>query len=349
MTVFWPTLRPSSVRESPPLTAKSDLCPDNLVRHEYLRQEGLAGQSRLSGNPSIALDLDHHTRGPAIDSRGIGGAHCQETRIGSRYGLGSNDFHPNETIGTGYQAGCHSKSGDSCESSPEIMKTVELLPFVNQDLAAAPRRTCMGWKTRIRRPCTNNQQPRIGGGALIGGTGLEWPTTPQGIPLTLLMSIPAGFITEHSGLLLPIDRLISVFSFYSKGDYFLDYISYHGDPAELEMLKKGYTQVVSHPVGEELRQGSEIPAMLIEIDQSRIDHIDSYQGSKIGGGAGFLQNESLILAHHRFVLQVYGGDFPRPYRDVLYLSDAVGYLFIDERLSSSSICSSTGMFFVQVT
>ena len=47
-----------------------------LIRHEVLVQNGLAQKStRLSGNPSIALDLDHHTRGPLKDSSGIGGAH----------------------------------------------------------------------------------------------------------------------------------------------------------------------------------------------------------------------------------------------------------------------------------
>ncbi len=44
-----------------------------LLRYEYLKQQGLANTSRLSGNPSIALDLDHHTRGPLKDTRGIGG------------------------------------------------------------------------------------------------------------------------------------------------------------------------------------------------------------------------------------------------------------------------------------
>jgi len=46
-----------------------------LIRHEFLKQSGLAGDSRLSGNPSIALDLDHHTRGPLKDTRSIGGVH----------------------------------------------------------------------------------------------------------------------------------------------------------------------------------------------------------------------------------------------------------------------------------
>lgn len=35
-------------------------------------QQNLAEKGvRLSGNPSIALDLDHHTRGPLKDTRGL--------------------------------------------------------------------------------------------------------------------------------------------------------------------------------------------------------------------------------------------------------------------------------------
>ncbi|WP_242688240.1 hypothetical protein [Photorhabdus stackebrandtii] len=63
-----------------------------LLRHEYLRQQGLAETSRLSGNPSIALDLDHHTRGPQKDTRGIGGAHWYENQIRANEGLRKNDF-----------------------------------------------------------------------------------------------------------------------------------------------------------------------------------------------------------------------------------------------------------------
>ncbi|WP_147460351.1 RHS repeat domain-containing protein, partial [Pseudomonas syringae] len=64
-----------------------------LLRHEYLVQQNLAEKStRLPGNPSIALDLDHHTRGPMKDTRGIGGAHWHEAQIRESQGLGRNEF-----------------------------------------------------------------------------------------------------------------------------------------------------------------------------------------------------------------------------------------------------------------
>ena len=56
-------------------------------------QQNLAEKGvRLSGNPSIALDLDHHTRGPLKDTRGIGGTHWHETQIRESQGLGRNEF-----------------------------------------------------------------------------------------------------------------------------------------------------------------------------------------------------------------------------------------------------------------
>jgi hypothetical protein len=64
-----------------------------LLRHEYLVQQNLAEKRiRLAGNPSIALDLDHHTRGPLKDARGIGGAHWHESQIRESQGLSRNEF-----------------------------------------------------------------------------------------------------------------------------------------------------------------------------------------------------------------------------------------------------------------
>ena len=66
-----------------------------LIRHEALVQSGYTTKNnRLSQNPAIALDLDHHTRGPAKDTRGIGGTHYHEAEIRrSHYGLGRNQMH----------------------------------------------------------------------------------------------------------------------------------------------------------------------------------------------------------------------------------------------------------------
>jgi len=62
-----------------------------LIRHEFLRKQGITSQ-RHPDNPSIALDLDHHTRGPKKDTRGIGGVHFHEGKIRAIFGLGRNQF-----------------------------------------------------------------------------------------------------------------------------------------------------------------------------------------------------------------------------------------------------------------
>lgn len=83
-----------------------------LLRHEYLVQQNLAEKgSRLAGNPSIALDLDHHTRGPLKDTRGIGGAHWHETQIRESQGLGRNEFAPSLKRELDITSGALRKSG----------------------------------------------------------------------------------------------------------------------------------------------------------------------------------------------------------------------------------------------
>ncbi|WP_122430238.1 RHS repeat-associated core domain-containing protein [Pseudomonas viridiflava] len=83
-----------------------------LLRHEYLVQQNLAEKgTRLSGNPSIALDLDHHTRGPLKDTRGVGGAHWHEAQIRESQGLGRNEFAPSLKRELDITSGALRKSG----------------------------------------------------------------------------------------------------------------------------------------------------------------------------------------------------------------------------------------------
>lgn len=93
-----------------------------LIRHEYLYELSLAGKARLEGNPSIALDLDHHTRGPLKDSRGIGGAHYHESRIRARFGLGPNEFHPQTKVELDITQGALRKAGMSSSHVRRLRK-----------------------------------------------------------------------------------------------------------------------------------------------------------------------------------------------------------------------------------
>ena len=95
--------------------------------------------------------------------------------------------------------------------------------------------------------------------------------------------------------------------------------------------------------------GVVIPTMAIELDLSEADNSATFQGSKIGGEAGLLQAEPLSLNDQKFALQVYGGDYPAPFKGIFGLSDAVGYLFIKHGINSEKIDGESGIFFVQVT
>lgn len=183
--------------------------------------------------------------------------------------------------------------------------------------------------------------PRLGGGALIGGVS-DWPHGPTGRPLVLAASLPAAFLAEHAGIAIGPGRIASVFTIYAPGTYFLDEITYHGDPAELALLRRGTTQVLVHAAGTLVRGALELPAHGI---QTQADSGDAR--SFIGGAPQWLQNEDLALDGLAFAAQIDGGNLPAPLRDLFYLADGVGYLFLPEHAAEG--IDRSGLFFAQVT
>ena len=206
----------------------------------------------------------------------------------------------------------------------------------------------MAKKIKFTNPCSVSQLPRIGGTALIGGV-TNWPETPEGKPLTLVMSLPAGFLNDNAACKLPDDYFISVFSYYPQGEYFVDSITYHGTKEELDWLRKGYTRVILHKEGSEVSGPVTVPPMAIEIDSEALDGTVPYHGSKIGGDPDLLQAEPLALGEEQFALQLNGGKFPEPHHGIFGLSDAMGYLFIARNPAPPGQATNTGTFFVQVT
>ncbi len=90
-----------------------------LIRHEYLYQQGLAKKhGRLGGNPSIALDNPHHTQ--------VGGAHWHERQIRSTlYNLGENEFHQNIKRELDITQGALRKAGVPASRVRELRKESE--------------------------------------------------------------------------------------------------------------------------------------------------------------------------------------------------------------------------------
>jgi len=183
-------------------------------------------------------------------------------------------------------------------------------------------------------------EPRLGGGALIGGVS-DWPHGPTGRPLVLAASLPAAFLAEHAGIAIGPGRIASVFTTYAPGTYFLDEITYHGDPAELALLRRGTTQVLVHAAGTLVRGTLELPAHGIHAQPG------GDARSFIGGTPQWLQNEDLALDGLAFAAQIDCGNLPAPLRDLFYLADGVGYLYLPAQPSEDT--DRSGLFFAQVT
>ncbi|MDC7240887.1 MAG: DUF1963 domain-containing protein [Spirochaetales bacterium] len=179
---------------------------------------------------------------------------------------------------------------------------------------------------------------RIGGHSFLP-EAIEWPQNENGEKLVLIASIPLSFIKDKS----PADShtYLSVFSTYSREDYFLDAISYHGNEAEFRNINGRFTKVLLHAKGKPRTEADIlIPGHCIELEDS-VPKNPEHTGSRMGGDPGFLQRGELHhIKDYNFVLQLYGGDFPEGFEDIFYLSDAVGYLFLKD---------DSGLFFAQAT
>jgi len=184
----------------------------------------------------------------------------------------------------------------------------------------------MAYKIKFAKPCYDNESARIGGEAFIGGIA-DWPETPEGFPMTLVMSSPARFLNRYAGFQLLEDLFVSVFTYYSKDDYFLDLITYHGNQSELDTIRDGYTKVLLHKKGKALSGAITVPPMSIDVDERDVDS-DRFQEPKVGGKPDQLQPGLLALDEQRFALQLYGNVFPYPYRDIFFMPEALAYLFV---------------------
>ena len=183
---------------------------------------------------------------------------------------------------------------------------------------------------------------RIGGKSLLP-EDMEWPVNPNGEKLTLILSIPTNLLNDVLNYNYPKDKIVSVFTTYNKKDYFLDCIVYHGDVEELNNIRRGFTKVVLHDIGKP-RNDSDylIPAQKLIIGDTA-DDTDEYGGSLMGGNPVFVQNENLETDEYQFCMQLYGADFPEKFQDIFYLSDSIGYLYLNKEADIDDI----GIFFTQ--
>ena len=148
------------------------------------------------------------------------------------------------------------------------------------------------------------------------------------IPIENLLTIAPQFKTDFQGKEYK-DKAIYVFSYYDKEDYFLDYIT------EIDDAIQGYTKVI---VGDK----SQFKFNLDEFYPiNPIENLDEM--SFLGGQPEYLQQEGDdFLEKYIFIGQILGMDLPEKVNEIFYLTENIGYIFIERDLSG-------GLFFVQTT
>ena len=148
------------------------------------------------------------------------------------------------------------------------------------------------------------------------------------IPIENLLTIAPQFKTDFQDMEYK-DKAIYVFSYYDKEDYFLDYIT------EIDDAIQGYTRVI---IGDKNQ-------FKFNLDKfypiHPIENLDEM--SFLGGQPEYLQQESYdFLEKYIFIGQILGMDLPEEVNEIFYLTENIGYIFINRDLSG-------GLFFVQTT
>ena len=148
------------------------------------------------------------------------------------------------------------------------------------------------------------------------------------IPIENLLTIAPQFKTDFQDMEYK-DKAIYVFSYYDKEDYFLDCIT------EIDDAIQGYTKVI---IGDKNQ-------FKFNLDKfypiNPIENLDEM--SFLGGQPEYLQQESYdFLAKYIFIGQILGMDLPEEVNEIFYLTENIGYIFINRDLSG-------GLFFVQTT
>ena len=148
------------------------------------------------------------------------------------------------------------------------------------------------------------------------------------MPIENLLTIAPQFKTDFQDKEYK-DKVIYVFSYYDKEGYFLDYIT------EIDDAIQGYTKVI---IGDKNQ-------FKFNLDKfypiNPIENLDEM--SFLGGQPEYLQQESDDFQEkYIFIAQILGMDLPEEVNEIFYLTENIGYIFINRDLSG-------GLFFVQTT
>ncbi|MCQ2994089.1 YwqG family protein [Pseudomonas syringae] len=181
---------------------------------------------------------------------------------------------------------------------------------------------------------------------VIGGSSVNlntWPMNPDGKALVLIATIECASLKKtHNYRSIPQEGMLYIFSTYSSSDYFLDNITYSGDTSELESISSGYTLVAMKDSESEINSPYNIiPKTNTKFNNKAVQE-DEYPVFSMltNTPPNGVKLPLDLLEEYEFVMQLYSSDFPEPFKDIFYLTDAVGCLLLKKDGSGN------GLFFV---
>lgn len=189
--------------------------------------------------------------------------------------------------------------------------------------------------------CDDGVGPQLGGGAFLP-PDVPWPCDENGREMLHLLSLPGGFLTNHTNITVDNSMCVSVFIPYSK-DSVEESISLarRKDAAHVLVYEPG--NLVRQQHGWPLQ-----PCRILDVDPDE-EAIDDDEFSdeienKIGGIPVWLQDR-IDYAGMEFCLQLVGGTIKQfwPSHSGIFLG-GVGYLFLKPEIPSirggSELCGS---------
>ncbi|GAB7532362.1 DUF1963 domain-containing protein [Pseudomonas sp. 3A(2025)] len=189
----------------------------------------------------------------------------------------------------------------------------------------------------------------VASGITLGGNAARvehWPHNPDGEPLMLVATIDCSQALERTqATSLPAEGALYVFSTYSATDYFLDSITSDAAVMQQPTRPSGYTAVLpdgDHTLKYSPVQGIEQRAAVLG---ERSLEKDSIAACSLICTASphWAAVEPHIGADYEFFCQFYSSDFPEPFKDLFYLTDAVAHLYLRKAHSQAQ---AAGLFFV---
>lgn len=203
--------------------------------------------------------------------------------------------------------------------------------------------------TKVLEMSFSTTASAVASGITLGGSAARvehWPLNPEGEPLILVATIDCRQTFERThATSLPAEGVLYVFSTYSATDYFLDSITADATVMHSPTRPSGYTAVLSG--GDHTLKHSPVPGIeqrVATLGERSLGPSDIPACSLVcTASPHWVRVDPQITADYEFFCQFYSSDFPEPFKDLFYLTDAVAHLYLRKAHSEAQ---AAGLFFV---